>query len=120
VSDRELRSIPALPDEIGGVPVARWNPWAAEQILSHVDPGCDTCADPGPGCINRGFALTTHRGRQVELYRWHAHRCPACDVLRIYERQTDPDTLRLRSVEVLHGPPRTHPAHLIPSEEPTR
>ena len=112
-----LRSIPALPDEIDGVPVVRWTPWAAAPLLSHIDPGCDTCADPGPSCMARGYAHATHRGKRVERYRWHAHRCPACDEMRIYESRPT-GTGFTRRVQVLYGPPRTHTASLIPVEAP--
>lgn len=112
------RSIPALPDEINGTPVVRWSTWKAVPLISHIDPACETCADPGPGCIAWGYARATYRGKGMERRRWTAHRCPACDEMRVYERRTDPGTLRLISTQVLYGPPRTHTAHLIPAQEP--
>lgn len=97
------RTIPALPNEINGVPVAEWSRWEPELVLSHADPGCTTCGDPGPGCTAVGYEH--HRGGL--RYRWHAHRCRACDETRIHERRTDPETLRRTSVEVVYRAART-------------
>jgi len=102
-----LRSIPALPGQIDGTPVDRWDQWRTVPILSHLDPSCANCADPGPSCIAMGYAKQTVRGRQVQLRRWDAHRCPACDEMRIYENR--PGRMgRSERVEVLYAPPRTH------------
>lgn len=109
------RSIPALPSEIGGTPVARWTPWKAAPILSHIDPSCPTCADPGPSSMARGYAHAIRRGERTELYRWHAHRCPACDEMRIYESRPTGAGLT-KYVEVLYGPPRTHQADLVATD----
>lgn len=110
------RSVPALPDHINGRPVTRWTPWRAAMLLSHIDPACSTCADPGPPVLARGYTLDTVRGHQVELYRWHAHRCPACDEMRIYESRPT-GTGFTRQVEVLYGPPATHQDTLFPAQE---
>lgn len=107
----ELRSIPALPEEVNGARVSRWSPWKAVPILSHIDPGCATCADPGPSCMAKGYAYATIKGRRVELCQWRAHRCPACDEMRIYESRPT-GTGFTKQVEVLYCPPRTHAAPL--------
>lgn len=105
--NRPLRSIPTLPGQIDGTPVAEWSPWRTVPIMSHIDPSCSTCADPGPSLIAAGYITQTRKGRKVKLRRWDAHRCPACDEMRIYGNR--PDGMgRSERVEVLYAPPRTH------------
>ncbi|TQN30587.1 hypothetical protein FHX37_0469 [Haloactinospora alba] len=99
------RTLPSLPREINSVPVAEWTRWKRAVVMSHIDPGCPTCGDSGPSCIALGYEH--YRGNESGLmYRWNAHRCPACDEITIYERRTDPDTLRRYSAEVAYYPPR--------------
>lgn len=105
--ERPLRSIPALPGQINETPVAHWSPWSTVPIMSHIDPSCDMCADPGPSLIAAGYASQTRRGKKMQVRQWDAHRCPACDEMRIYETRPDGKGSTER-FEVLYAPPRTH------------
>ncbi|RCV53485.1 hypothetical protein [Marinitenerispora sediminis] len=115
------RAVPALPDRIGDLDVAEWSRWEPAPILSHIDPACPTCADPGPSVIAVGYITElTKRGETRKIRRWHAGRCPACDEMRIYERRPTASPTRSGWREVLYGPPRTQTVHLIATEEDDR
>jgi hypothetical protein len=56
-----------------------WQPWEPALRISHCDPSCDWCGDPGPGLLTIG--------RQPhQLRRYVAFRCSACEQMHAYEQ----------------------------------
>lgn len=99
----EPRSIPALPTELDGTPV-EWSPWERAPLLTHVDPECEQCAHPGPSVLALGYAV----GLKRRVLRYMAHRCPACDVMRIYKHSPNPTPPPFKTIELVEfRPPRT-------------
>lgn len=85
-----------LPGEHDGVAID-WEPWREVPIiLAHVDNACRSCGHPGPPLLAHGYA---------PLLRYQAHRCPACQETRVWERVRDWRGLDL--VEIAYSPPRT-------------
>lgn len=70
-------AVPALPREHRGRPLV-WCDWEAQPWMTHVDPSCEACGDPGPGMLAHG------RGRDP-LGVYMAFRCPACQHMDVHE-----------------------------------
>ncbi|CAM5236864.1 hypothetical protein [Streptomyces griseomycini] len=67
-----------LPSEHAGRPIT-WSAWTKSPVLSHYDPSCEWCGDPGPGEMAGG--------RQTNpLRRYVAYRCTACQEMTAYEQ----------------------------------
>ncbi|WP_327359571.1 hypothetical protein [Streptomyces sp. NBC_01304] len=101
------RIVPALPTSDPELGEIRWERWEPALLLTHHDPGCSTCAFPGP--LATAFGMTwytpeptwTRKARsgpgarsqwvraQPNSYWCNTHwavRCPQCDEMRVYRR----------------------------------
>ncbi|MEU5978530.1 hypothetical protein [Streptomyces sp. NPDC047315] len=89
---RHLRAVPdipvyfeaALPAEHGGRPIT-WSPWTAAPVITHHDPSCGWCGDPGPGEM-AGGRQGSPQSRTDPLRRYLAYRCTACQEMTAYEQ----------------------------------
>ncbi|MFF8789189.1 hypothetical protein [Streptomyces sp. NPDC015125] len=89
---RHLQTVPdpvmyaeaELPAEHGGRPVT-WSRWTAAPVITHHDPSCEWCGDPGPGEMAGG-----RQGSPMSwtdpLRRYIAYRCTACQEMTAYEQ----------------------------------
>ncbi|MGW0032996.1 hypothetical protein ACWDXD_24665 [Streptomyces sp. NPDC003314] len=78
VPDRPTYAEAPLPAEHGGHPIT-WSRWTKAPVLSHYDPSCQWCEDPGPGEIAGGR-------QTAPLRRFIAYRCTACQEMTAYEQ----------------------------------
>ncbi len=94
----QQRTIPALPAEHDGNAIT-WRPWEQAPVaLCRIDNGCHQCDQPGP--LMLAFGLTTERGERGPRIRYNAHRCPACQEMRVYRRYPVTE-------EIAYNPPQT-------------
>jgi hypothetical protein len=102
----QQRAIPTLPDA-DGLTSIRWKPWRVPPtILDHVDLACDECAHPGPQLI--AFGLT---GSNRPVITHQAHRCPACQEMRVYRRDRPKYGLMgVQLTQIAYSPPVSVPA----------
>ncbi|NML55130.1 hypothetical protein HHL19_35620 [Streptomyces sp. R302] len=86
VPDRPVYTAAPLPTEHRGHPIT-WSPWKTAPVLSHYDPSCTWCGDPGPGEMAGGR-------QNSPLRRFLAYRCTACQEMTAYEQAgTDLQTI---------------------------
>ncbi|MEU1592810.1 hypothetical protein ABZ468_08090 [Streptomyces sp. NPDC005708] len=73
-----------LPAEHAGRPIT-WSAWTTSPVISHYDPSCEWCGDPGPGEMAGG-----RQGNPMSstdpLRRYVAYRCTACQEMTAYEQ----------------------------------
>ncbi|MGA5127696.1 hypothetical protein ACPCAG_30895 [Streptomyces pseudogriseolus] len=89
---RHLRAVPdlpvyaeaQLPAEHGGRPIT-WSRWATAPVLTHYDPSCEWCGDPGPGEM-AGGRQGNPMSQTDPLRRYVAYRCTACQEMTAYEQ----------------------------------
>ena len=73
-----------LPTEHAGRPIT-WSRWVKSPVLSHYDPSCEWCGDPGPGEM-AGGRQGNPMSRTDPLRRYVAYRCTACQEMTAYEQ----------------------------------
>lgn len=97
--------IPALPTEHDGEAIT-WRPWEEAPVILCARAGdlngCTTCDHPGPSLIALGLA-----GPGDPRIRFNAHRCPACQEMRVYQRVYDKYRIGAKLVEIAYSAPRT-------------
>ncbi|MGW2219622.1 hypothetical protein ACWCSD_31940 [Nonomuraea sp. NPDC001684] len=98
----QQRFVPALPELDGATPIT-WRRWEPALLMSHIDPSCEQCAHPGPRQMAIGLAAP-HPGHRP-LIRYQASRCPACQEMTVYRRDTGPN-LRTTLTEIAYHPPQ--------------
>ncbi|MER6109345.1 hypothetical protein [Streptomyces hirsutus] len=89
---RHLRVVPdpvtytaaPLPAEHAGRPIT-WSRWTTSPVLTHYDPSCEWCEDPGPGEM-AGGRQGRHTSKTDPLRRYMAYRCTACQEMTVYEQ----------------------------------
>lgn len=89
---RHLRAVPdlvtyapaSLPAEHAGRPIT-WSAWTKAPTLSHYDPSCEWCGDPGPGEM-AGGRQGSPMSKTNPLRRYVAYRCAACQEMTAYEQ----------------------------------
>ncbi|MFC9280858.1 hypothetical protein [Streptomyces collinus] len=89
---RHLRAVPnppvyaeaPLPTEHGGRPIT-WSRWTTAPVITHHDPSCEWCGDPGPGDM-AGGRQGNPMSRTDPLRRYIAYRCTACQEMTAYEQ----------------------------------
>ncbi|MET7573363.1 hypothetical protein ABZT04_33435 [Streptomyces sp. NPDC005492] len=87
-----LRAVPDLPTyaeapppaEHAGRPIT-WSGWKTAPVLSHYDPSCEWCGDPGPGEM-AGGRQGNPMSQTDPLRRYVAYRCTACQLMTAYEQ----------------------------------
>lgn len=84
VPDPQTYAEAALPREHGGRAIT-WSRWAASPVLSHYDPSCEWCGDPGAGEM-AGGRQGNPMSRTNPLRRYVAYRCTACQLMTAYEQ----------------------------------
>jgi hypothetical protein len=96
--------VPALPTEHEGEQI-EWMPWKEAPVILCARAGdlneC-TCGHPGPSLITFGLVKRTNL-----RIRFNAHRCPACQEMRVYQRAYDKYRIGAELVEIAYSPPRT-------------
>jgi hypothetical protein len=84
VPDLTVYAEAPLPAEHAGRPIT-WSRWTTSPVMTHYDPSCEWCGDPGPGEMAGGRqghpASTT-----VPFRRFIAYRCTACQEMTAYEQ----------------------------------
>lgn len=97
--------IPALPTEHDGEAI-EWRPWEQAPVILCARAGdlngCPSCDHPGPQMLAFGVA-----GPGRPVIRFNAHRCPACQEMRVYERVYDQYRVGAELVEIAYSAPRT-------------
>ncbi|MET9731984.1 hypothetical protein ABZZ79_15425 [Streptomyces sp. NPDC006458] len=91
-SGRHLRAVPdlpvyaeaPLPAEHGGRPIT-WSRWTTAPVITHYDPSCEWCGDPGPGEM-AGGRQGNPMSHTDPLRRYIAYRCTACQEMTAYEQ----------------------------------
>ncbi|PNG22349.1 hypothetical protein [Streptomyces cahuitamycinicus] len=73
-----------LPAEHAGRPIT-WSRWTMSPVISHYDPSCEWCGDPGPGEM-AGGRQGNPMSRTDPLRRYVAYRCTACQEMTAYEQ----------------------------------
>ena len=105
-------TIPALPAEHDGQAIT-WRPWEPVPVILCTRAGdlnsCPQCDHPGPSLIALGLA-----GPGKPVIRFNAHRCPACQEMRVYHRVYDKYRIGAELVEIAYSAPR-----ITPTEQPT-
>ncbi|MEU2909165.1 hypothetical protein ACFYM3_16165 [Streptomyces massasporeus] len=89
---RHLQAVPnlpvyaeaPLPAEHGGRPIT-WSRWTTAPVITHHDPSCECCGDPGPGEM-AGGRQSNPMSRTDPLRRYVAYRCTACQEMTAYEQ----------------------------------
>jgi hypothetical protein len=89
---RHLQAVPdpleyaeaPLPAEHAGRPVT-WSRWTTAPVISHHDPSCEWCGDPGP-CEMAGGRQGHPASTTVPFRRFMAYRCTACQEMTAYEQ----------------------------------
>jgi hypothetical protein len=89
---RHLQAVPelpvyaeaALPAEHRGRPIT-WSRWTPAPIITHYDPSCEWCGDPGPAEM-AGGRQGNPMSRTDPLHRYVAYRCTACQEMTAYEQ----------------------------------
>ncbi|MCG8971786.1 hypothetical protein [Streptomyces sp. CL12-4] len=89
---RHLQAVPdlisyaeaPLPAEHAGHPIT-WSAWQSSPVLSHYDPSCEWCGDPGPGEM-AGGRQGHPTSKTVPFRRFIAYRCTACQEMTAYEQ----------------------------------
>ncbi|MFJ4880165.1 hypothetical protein ACIP93_33825 [Streptomyces sp. NPDC088745] len=89
---RHLRAVPdpvtyaeaPLPATHAGHPVI-WSRWTKAPVVSHHDPSCAWCGDPGPGEM-AGGRQGHPTSKTVPFRRFIAYRCTACQEMTAYEQ----------------------------------
>ncbi|WP_409473512.1 hypothetical protein [Streptomyces sp. HC307] len=89
---RHVQAVPApvtyaevpLPTEHAGRPIA-WSRWTISPVISHYDPSCEWCGDPGP-CEMAGGRQGSPTFQTDPLRRYVAYRCTACQLMTAYEQ----------------------------------
>lgn len=99
------RFVPTLPTEHDGEAIT-WRAWEEAPVIlcsrnGDVN-GCGACEHPGPSLIAFGLA-----GPGTPKIRFNAHRCPACQEMRVYQRVYDKYRIGPELVEVAYSAPRT-------------
>lgn len=97
--------VPELPGEHDGASIT-WRPWEEAPVILCARAGdlngCAACDHPGPSLLAFGLA-----GPGTPRIRFNAHRCPACQEMRVYQRVYDQYRVGADLVEVAYSPPRT-------------
>jgi hypothetical protein len=95
--------VPQLPTEHDGDAIT-WRPWEEAPVILCADElnGCATCGHLGPSLLAFGLA-----GPGSPRIRFNAHRCPACQEMRVYKRTYDKYRIGAELVEISYSPPRT-------------
>ena len=98
-------TVPTLPTEHDGQPI-EWRPWEAAPVILCSRAGdlniCQQCDHPGPSMLAFGLS-----GPGKPLIRFNAHRCPACQEMRVYHRVYSKGQIGADLVEIAYHPPRT-------------
>jgi hypothetical protein len=89
---RHLQAVPdpvkyaeaPLPAEHAGRPIT-WSRWTTAPVISHHDPSCEWCGDPGPGEM-AGGRQGHPASKTVPFRRFIAYRCTACQEMTAYEQ----------------------------------
>ncbi|WP_344603873.1 hypothetical protein [Streptomyces glaucus] len=84
VPDRPTYAEAPLPAEHTGRPIT-WSSWAPSPVITHYDPSCEWCGDPGPGEM-AGGRQGNLMSRTDPLRRYIAYRCTACQEMTAYEQ----------------------------------
>lgn len=97
--------VPALPAEHDGEPIT-WRPWEDAPVILCAWAGdlngCTTCGHPGPSLLAFGLA-----GPGTPRIRFNAHRCPACQEMRVYQRVYDQYRIGADLEQIAYSAPRT-------------
>ncbi|MGW4803049.1 hypothetical protein [Kitasatospora sp. NPDC004272] len=104
-----VRTVPALPAEHRGQPITwrRWEPAVVILCERNGDlNGCDQCDHPGPSLLALGLAAPAGRPERPPVIRFHAHRCPRCQEMRVYERSHAPGRIGAVVDEIAYSPPQ--------------
>ncbi|MEE1764379.1 hypothetical protein [Streptomyces sp. SP18BB07] len=89
---RHLQAVPdpvtyaeaPLPAEHAERPIT-WSRWTTSPVISHYDPSCEWCGDPGPGEM-AGGRQGHPASKAVRFRRFIAYRCTACQEMTAYEQ----------------------------------
>jgi hypothetical protein len=73
-----------LPADHAGRPIT-WSRWTTSPVITHYDPSCEWCGDPGPGEM-AGGRQGNPMSRTDPLRRYVAYRCTACQEMTAYEQ----------------------------------
>ncbi|MFE2181383.1 hypothetical protein [Streptomyces sp. NPDC059455] len=84
VSDQQTYAEAPLPAEHAGCPIT-WSAWKPAPVISHYDPSCEWCGDPGHGELTSGRqGDSASKTAPPRIYL--ARRCTACQLMTAYEQ----------------------------------
>ncbi|RPE27241.1 hypothetical protein [Kitasatospora cineracea] len=108
-----VRTVPALPAEHRGQPIT-WRRWEPAPVIlcerSGDLNGCDQCDHPGPSLLAFGLAAPAGQPERPPVIRFHAHRCPGCQEMHVYERSHTPRHIGAVTEEIAYCPPQSSTA----------